>query len=83
MLKAIIRMIYVAMMFFLDGMGQVIFDNKEIVNYSFYGATRVNEKEQKRNVLLEYLKECHKKTYSEAKNGKKDNKKDKDNKPRN
>ena len=64
MLKAII---YVAMMFFLDGMGQVIFDNKEIVNYSFYGATRVNEKEQKRNVLLEYLKECHKKTYSEAK----------------
>lgn len=81
MLKAILRFLILTIVMFLDGFVSIVFDKREITNYSLYGGPITNEKEVKRNVLLDYLKECHKETYSEAKNGKKDNKKD--NKPRN
>ena len=81
MLKAIFRFLILMNVMFLDRFTSIVFDKREVTNYSFYGGPIKTEKEIKQNVLLDYLKECHRKTYSEAKNGKKQNNK-KDDRPK-
>ena len=74
MIKALIRFLFFLIpTVILRGLGCIILDKIEIVHIDLNWRKikpKKTKQEEKRNILLEYLKDCHKQEFKEGKNGK-------------
>ena len=57
-------------MIFLDGVITIFFDKKEVVSYQLLVRDIVKGPSEQQQILVNYLKECHKQVLKEDKNAK-------------
>jgi len=63
---------------FIDGLMVTVFDRNEIVSYQLLVKPIQKTPSEQQQILVNYLKQCHKQTYKEDKNDKKRSKKEAD-----
>lgn len=70
MIKAFTRYIMLCVMIFLDGVITIFFDKKEIMSYQLLVRDIVKGPSEQQQILVNYLKKCHKQVLKEDKNAK-------------
>ena len=78
MIRAIIRFLMLQIILFIDGLIVTVFDKNEIISYQLLVKPIQKTSSEQQQILVNYLKKCHKQTYKEDKNDKKRSKKEAD-----
>lgn len=68
MIKALTRFSILLVLLFLDGIITILFDKKEIVSYQLLVRDITKGPSEQQQILVNYLKQCHKQVYKEEKN---------------
>lgn len=68
MIKTIIRFLLFQAILFIDGIILTFFEKKTLVSYQYFCIDTKKDANEQQQIIVNYLKKCHKQVFKEVKN---------------